>query len=164
MELGQAIDELFEKVSWIDEADTEYLIQEWQASTRASDETTQRAIEQFRKATASTEVRQALSRPEGNVVLWKEKHFEIVLEDQWITGVFDRVTIMMSPDGKPAHATIIDFKSNEIKNDIELVSTAEYYRWQLTLYAEALARMLQLDTSRVNLKLLFSHACEVHTL
>ena len=163
MELGQAIHELFEKVSWIHEVDTEHLIQEWQESTHASEETTRKAIEQFRRATASAEVRQALSRPEGDVTLWREKHFEIVLEDQWITGVFDRVTITHGPDGRPLQAAILDFKSNEIADDSQLASTAEHYRPQLTLYGKALARMLQIEPSQVTLQLLFTYAGKVIT-
>ncbi len=164
MELGQAIHELFEKVSWIDEFDTEHLIQEWQESTRVSEETTRKAIDQFRKATASAGVRQALSRPEGNVALWREKHFEIVLEDQWITGVFDRVTITKDPDGTPIQATILDYKSNEITDDAELASMAEHYRPQLLLYGKALSRMLRIEPSQVGLQLLFTYAGRVYIL
>jgi len=164
MELGQAIHELFEKVSWIDEVDTEHLIQEWQQSTRASEETTRKAVEQFRRATASAEVRQALYRPGGDVTLWREKHFEIVFEDQWITGVFDRVTLTHGPDGKPLHATILDFKSNEITDDAELANTAEQYRPQLLLYGKALARMLHIDPSQVSLRLLFTGPGRVYGL
>ena len=164
MELGQAIHELFEKISWIDEVDTDHLIEEWQQSTRASEETTRKAIDQFRKAIVAAEVRHALSRPEGDVTLWREKNFEIVLEDQWITGVFDRVTITHGPNGRPLQATIVDFKSNEITDDTELANTAEYYRPQLLLYGKALARMLQIDPSQVSLRLLFTGQGRVYGL
>jgi ATP-dependent exoDNAse (exonuclease V) beta subunit len=164
IELGQAVHELFEKVSWIDEVDIEALIQEWQETSRVLEEVRRRAVEQFRKAIASAEVRHVLSRPSGSVALWHEKHFEIVLEDQWITGVFDRVTIVQGTDGRPLQATILDFKSNETKDDTELASTAEYYRPQLLLYGRALSRMLQVDPSRVTPQLLFACSGKVYVI
>ena len=164
MQLGKAIHELFEGVSWVDETDVDVLIAEWQQASSAPQETKQRAVEQFRQAMASDEVRQVLARPEGVVSLWREKHFEIVLEGQWITGVFDRVTVIQGADGRPAGATILDFKSNEITDETELASTAEYYRPQLMLYGRALSRMLQIDSSRVTLQLLFTCAGKVYNL
>jgi len=164
MELGKAIHELFEKVSWVDETDIEELIREWQQASSAPQDTRQRAVEQFRQAMASDEVRQVLSRPEADVSLWREKHFEIVLEDQWITGVFDRVAIVRGTDGRPLQASILDFKSNEIANDAELADIAEYYRPQLSLYRKALSRMLQIDPSQVKLQLLFTCAGQVYRL
>jgi ATP-dependent helicase/nuclease subunit A len=164
VELGIAIHELFKKVSWIDEADVEGLIKEWQEESSAREDIRQRAVEQFRQAMASDEIRQVLSRPEGVVSLWREKHFEIVLEDQWITGVFDRVTIIQDAGGRPLQATILDFKSNESKDDTELASTAEYYRSQVLLYGRALSRMLQLDPSQVSLELMFTGPGRVYRL
>jgi len=164
MELGKAIHELFEKVSWLDEVDVEGLIEEWHNESSAPVQIEQRSVEQLRQAMASDEVRQALSKPEGDVSLWREKHFEIVLEDQWITGVFDRVTIVRGPSGRPSRATILDFKSNEIADDTELADIAEYYRPQLALYGKALARMLQIEPSDVTLQLLFTDAGKVCTL
>ena len=164
MELGQAIHELFEKVSWIDEVDVEDVIEEWRETSYVPEEIKRRAAEQFRKAIGCEEVRQVLSRPKGVVSLWREKHFEIVLEDQWITGVFDRVTIALESDGKPLRATILDFKSNEITDDTELANTAEYYRPQLLLYGKALSRLLGLDPSQFKLQLLFTCAGKVCTL
>ena len=87
-----------------------------------------------------------------------------MLEDQWITGVFDRVTITQNPDGRPLQATILDYKSNEITDEAELVSTAEHYRPQLLLYGEALSRMLQIDSSQVMLQLLFTGPGRVYGL
>ena len=164
MEIGKAIHELFQRVSWIDDADVEGLIQEWQEASSAHEETKQRAIAQFRQAMASDEVRQVLSRPEGVVSLWREKHFEIVLEDQWITGVFDRVVVTYDRGGKPLQATILDFKSNEIADETELAKNAEYYRPQLLLYGRALSRMLPIDHSQFKLQLLFTCSGKVYTL
>ena len=163
-EFGQAIHELFEKIFWIDEVDIEDVIRDWQETSYASEEMRRRAVEQFRQALASLEVRQVLSRPSGDVLLWREKHFEIVLEDQWITGVFDRATISQDANGKTLRATILDFKSNEITDDSELANAAERYRPQLSLYGKGLSRMLQIDPAQVMLELLFTSVGKVYKI
>ena len=164
MEFGKAIHELFEKVTWVDEVDIDSLIQEWRRTSSVAEELKQRAIEQFQQALASAEIRQALSKPEGNVDLWREKHFEIVLEYQWVTGIFDRVSIVRSPDGKPLAVTVVDFKSDDITNETELNDRAERYRLQLSIYGKALSRMLQIDPSQITLQLLFTCLGKVYKI
>ena len=164
MEFGTAIHQLFEKVSSVDKVDIDSLVQEWQVTSSATEEIKQRATEQFRQALASAEVRQALSTPENNTDLWREKHFEIVIDNQWVTGIFDRVVITQGPDGKPLEATVLDFKSDELANEAELEDRAERYRSQLSLYGKALSRMLRIDPSQVTLRLLFTCLGKVHNL
>ena len=164
LELGTAIHELFEKVSWSDEVDIDNLVREWQKASSVAKEIKQKAIEQFQQALVSAEVRQALSRPEGDVDLWREKHFEIVLNDQWITGVFDRVTIERDLDNEIVKATVLDFKSDEVTNAAELNDRAERYRMQLSTYGEALSRMLRINPSQVTLRLLFTCPGKVYHL
>ena len=164
MEVGTAIHELFEKVSWSDEVDNEEIIQEWRGTSSVAEELKQRAIEQFRRALASAEVRQALSKPEGNVDLWREKHFEIVLDDRWVTGIFDRVTIVRGLDNRILGATVLDFKSDEITSEAELNNRAERYRSQLFIYGKALSRMLRIDPSQITLRLLFTCPGKVYDL
>jgi len=163
-EFGTAIHGLFEKVSWIDQVDIEDLIGEWWQRSPVAEDVKQRVAEHFRRALASAEIRQALSRPEGDVDLWREKRFDIVLDDQWVTGVFDRVAIVRGRDGRPLSAAVLDFKSDEIASDAELTDAAERYRSQLSLYGSALSRMLELGPSQVTLRLLFTHPGKVHDL
>ncbi|GAI18185.1 unnamed protein product, partial [marine sediment metagenome] len=158
---GTAIHELFEKVSWIGEVDVETLIWEWQKAASFTEGVKRKVIEQIRQALTSVEVQKALSRPEGNADLWREKHFEIVLGDEWVTGVFDRVTIMRDSESRPQKATVLDFKSNEIADDADLADIVERYRSQLSLYGRALSRMLQLNPSEITLQLLFTHVGKV---
>lgn len=161
LEFGTAIHELFEKVSWIGEVDVETLIWEWQEAASFTEGVKRKVIEQIRQALTSVEVQKALSRPEGNADLWREKHFEIVLGDEWVTGVFDRVTIMRDSESRPQKATVLDFKSDEIADDADLADIAERYRSQLSLYGRALSRMLQLNPSEITLRLLFTHVGKV---
>ena len=164
LDFGTAIHELFEKVSWIDEVDIEELIREWRETFWVVEDLKQSVIKQFRQALASADVHHALSRPEGNIELWREKPFDIVLEDEWVSGAFDRVVIARDPDGRPVSATILDFKSDEIAGDVKLAEVAEYHRPQMSLYGTALSRMLKLDPSRIALQIVFTHVGKVHDL
>ncbi|MFA4836820.1 MAG: 3'-5' exonuclease, partial [Dehalococcoidia bacterium] len=155
LDFGAAIHELFAGVRWIEDTDIDRLIGNWSLKSSAEDEFKGRVIEHFRKAVLADEIREALSRPEVKTELWREKGFEIVLGDRWVTGVFDRVVIFRDADGKPQKATIIDFKSDEIP-EAELAEAVRRYRPQLSLYGEALSRMLGLDRAQVTLRLILT--------
>jgi ATP-dependent helicase/nuclease subunit A len=165
LDFGTAIHQLFETVSWIGEVDVEELVRKWREMSSAEEDLKQRAIEQFRQALTSPEVRHALSLPrEGDVELWREKSFEVVLDAQWVTGTFDRVAIVRDQTAKPLGATILDFKSDAIEGDSELTEAAERYHPQLSLYGRALSQMLCLDSSKIKLLLVFTHPGRVHDL
>ena len=155
LDLGTAVHELFERISWIDEVDVEKLIGEWSAKSSIKEDLKQNAIDLFRKAVAAPEIRNALTRPTGNVILWREKRFEIVIDNRWLSGVFDRVVVLNDQNGKAQRATVLDFKSDEIHDDRMMTESAEHYRPQMELYRSALSRILGLDPARIALKLLF---------
>ncbi len=161
LKLGTAIHELFERVHWLEQMDIEALVEEWRRATAIEAEFRSEAEERFRRALESEAIRKALSRPEGKVDLWRERRFEVVLGDRWITGAFDRVVIERDRDGSVARATIMDFKTDEITGEAALRQMAERYRPQLYLYREALARILAIEPSRIALRLVFTHAGRV---
>jgi ATP-dependent exoDNAse (exonuclease V) beta subunit len=164
LELGMAVHELFSSLSWVNEIDEERLVQGWRELSSVREQVKQKAIGQFRQTLASEELRRELSRPPGDVELWREKHFEVVLGERWVTGVFDRVVITRGADGKPQKAVILDFKSNDIPDDVLLSDIAERYRPQLSLYGKALSRMLRLDISCIGLRLLFTQPGRIFDL
>ncbi|MBM3131640.1 MAG: hypothetical protein FJZ95_01230, partial [Chloroflexi bacterium] len=161
LKLGTALHGLFEKVAWIEQADIEALIGEWEKSTLTDDELKPKAIERFRQALGHEEIKAILSRPLNGIDLWRERRFEIVLEDKWVTGSFDRVVIERDTSGRAITATIIDFKTDEIGGADDPTRLADRYRPQLYLYRKALSRMTGLDPSKIGLKLVFTHAGKV---
>jgi ATP-dependent exoDNAse (exonuclease V) beta subunit len=90
--------------------------------------------------------------------------FEIVLDDDWVTGAFDRVVLLREPGGEITGATILDYKSNRVEDNKEMRKQADKYRPQLELYRDVLARMLAIDPSSITLQLLFTWPAEVVTL
>ena len=155
LDLGIALHELFESISWIDEVDEAKLIVNWSGKSSIREDLKQHAVDLFRRAVAAPEIRKALTRPPGNVTLWQEKRFEIVIDKRWLSGVFDRVVVLHDQNGKAQRATVLDFKSDELPNDAAMTELAEHYRPQMELYRSALSRILGLDPVKIALKLLF---------
>ncbi len=163
-DVGTAVHQLFEKVTWIDQVDIESLIAEWVLSSPLTDDLKQQAAAVFRRAAAAPQVRSALARPRGDVDLWRERRFEVVAGDRWISGAFDRVVISRNQDGRPLGATIIDFKSDEADSEAALDETSRHYQPQMESYRSALSKMLNLPPARVELKLVFTRAGQTRTV
>ncbi|MCX5693392.1 MAG: PD-(D/E)XK nuclease family protein, partial [Candidatus Omnitrophica bacterium] len=117
-----------------------------------------KAIALFHRAMAAPEIRRALTRPPGNPELWQERKFEVVDGNRWVSGTFDRVVVLRDQNGKALKATVLDFKSDEVKDDAALAELAKQYRPQMEAYRNALSRMLRLPQAKVALGLLFVQA------
>lgn len=158
LDFGSAIHELFEKIGWLDkETNTEEIIEQWIPSRAFEQKVQDDVISQFRNSLESEEVRAALARPEGNTELWREKSFEIILDERWISGVFDRVVITRDEAGNPTGAAILDFKSDRnIDTKVGMRNKAEHYRPQMELYRRALAGILSLAEDRISTELVFT--------
>ena len=138
---GSAIHRLFQQIEWIESFDLEQTVTHWRATATEPAAVLRDVERQFRASLASAEIRQALSRPSGTVMLWREKAFELLYEGQLLAGQFDRVVIEYAAD-KIARITLLDFKSNRVEGEAMLAFTVDRYRDQMALYAVALRRIL----------------------
>jgi ATP-dependent helicase/nuclease subunit A len=82
------------------------------------------------------------ARPSEPCSLWREKAFDVALDGQWISGVFDRVVIHRNESGQPLRAAIYDFKTDE--GDL-----AETYGMQMGLYRKSLGFLIGLPEHRI---------------
>jgi ATP-dependent helicase/nuclease subunit A len=161
---GTAIHRLFQRVEWLDTLDVDRIVTTWRASATETAPILRDAEKQFRASLDRPDVRQALTRPPGPCVLWREKAFELMLDGSVVAGQFDRVVIGHDAGGRPVDATILDFKSNRIESDDALHRTAAGYRDQLGLYATALRRILGPSLTHIAQALLFTRAGRVVVL
>jgi ATP-dependent helicase/nuclease subunit A len=161
LSFGSAIHELFQAVEWSDDADVDELVSRWAERSPVSDEVKRDVGRQFADAFPGGEIAQLLRRPEEDTELWRERHFEMVMDDRLIAGAFDRVTIRRDSYGKPVSAVIVDYKSDRIAGDSELEKAVKTHRPQLTLYRRALAAMLGMSESKVAAKLAFTRPGKV---
>lgn len=108
--------------------------------------------------TVPSPFRDALTRPAHATDLWRERAFELVIADEWISGTFDRV-VFLEENGL-RRAEILDFKSNR-PHDGESPSAfasrmASAYSGQLASYRRALARLARLPESAIRCTLLLT--------
>jgi ATP-dependent exoDNAse (exonuclease V) beta subunit len=163
-DLGSAVHEIFRRISWIDETDFDAVIREWEPTATHDLPTKEMAVEHLRNAFSHKAIRDALTRPAGNVELWRERAFDMVLRDQWVSGVFDRVIVVKDGAGRVLRATVQDFKTDGVSDAAAIRTTIDTYRPQMRLYGHALSRMLRLEASRISLQILLTHSGVVRTV
>lgn len=156
--LGDAVHGIFEQVEWLDDGvDLDAVLDAWSVVSGIDTEIKQEAIRQVRGALQSAEVVEALTRPAGeDVEVWRERSFDVVFEEEWVSGTFDRVVLHRKDGGRLDSATILDFKSNHVVTEEEVQEKAEQYRSQLELYQRVLSKMVGLDRARIRLALVFT--------
>ncbi len=155
LQLGIAVHALFEEVEWTENSDVKKVVDRCLRQNPFPPSLAGRAVEHFRRAMAGAEVRKALARPAGTVILWREKAFDVDLGGRWITGVFDRVVISGEP-GPSRRAVILDYKTNQVETEEEIAAAAAHYRPQLSLYREALAALLDMPAVAITTRLVFT--------
>ena len=166
-DFGSAIHRLFEGIEWIEDADLEHLITAWHAESRETPQLLRDVEKQFRMCVASPEIRTLLARPANSVQteIWRETPFHYVrtYEDsrEIITGRFDRVVVERDGESRPIRATVMDFKSNRVKDVREMNETAAGYAPQMQDYAAAVSRLLGLPIEAVSSVLLFTRLAKV---
>lgn len=91
--------------------------------------------------------------PFGEV--WRERAFEVVIKEQWITGVFDRVIVERDREGAVRRVDIIDFKTDQVA--LGAVHTyATNYKSQLELYRRVAAILIGVPAERIGCHLVFT--------
>ncbi|MDB6074911.1 MAG: helicase UvrD [Verrucomicrobiaceae bacterium] len=156
--LGTLVHALMEQVGWIDDGFSEAdLTDVWAAKGLTEQPAFEDALTHALNAIRSSACRAAFTRPGPFVKLWRERPFDLVLEDgEWISGTVDRVNMSCDAQGRATSATIIDFKTDEIPDADKLAEKIEGYRPQIALYRKAVAKLAGLRQEDVNARLLFT--------
>jgi ATP-dependent helicase/nuclease subunit A len=155
LDTGSAVHSLLERVTWSEEADVEAILVAWRGESEFDAATADRAAAHFRRAMSSHMMHSHLGRAHGQTALWRERHFDVVIDSRWITGSFDRVVIEQDERGSPLGATVYDFKTDDIAA-ADVRSRAVLYSRQMLLYRDALAHILHISPSRIRQVLLFT--------
>ena len=90
--------------------------------------------------------------------LWRERRFEVVKGEQWITGAFDRVVIHRNEDGHALGATVYDFKTDDVTGNAAVRARAAHYAPQMRTYRDVIAGMLHIRPKDISLVLVFTGA------
>ena len=93
----------------------------------------------------SSEVAKAVfTKPGEDYELWNEKPFDLMIDGQWISGIFDRVQIRRE-GGRPVKAEILDYKTNRATPE----AIKEEYEGQMEQYRKAAAQLLGIPIESV---------------
>ncbi|MFC1461033.1 UvrD-helicase domain-containing protein [Verrucomicrobiota bacterium] len=172
---GKAIHELMAQIVWIEDADIEKIIKDWEPFSQYDKQVTKDVITQFRTCLQSETVRKSLSRENSPSFScaslwpdspnpWIEKRFDIVLNNELVSGTFDRVTIIRDAKGKPLSAVILDFKSSVVDTSSKIDEKVKDYTPQMTTYRQALSRILGLPQANIQLSLLLTRQALIRNI
>lgn len=125
-----------------------------------SETAAQTALRSLHTMLAQPAVQDAL-RPHGADTLWRERAFVVRHEGKLMRGTFDRVAISRDERGRTIAATLLDFKTDEHHAETARQRAIERYKPQLAAYRKALARLLHLDESAIDAKLVFMETGDV---
>lgn len=157
-EFGTLVHAIFEDLEWADEDSLLDLRKKWEGTADGSNAIPGNALEQVTGSLENAAIRTALSRPSEYALVWREKNFEILLKNEWLSGTFDRVQIECDAAGAPTRATIIDFKTDHATTPAEIDDRAAKYRPQLETYSEVLQRMTNLPAYAIRCCLIFTRS------
>jgi len=153
---GTAVHALFECINWIDDLAGEEREERWSAALVGFESFAADARAEAERSLKNPEIRALFVRPAENdaagfAEVWNEKRFEMIIsEDQWVSGVFDRVNLFAD------RAQIIDFKTNLVDTGKDIESAVEHYRPQMETYRVALARLTRLPAEKIECLLVFT--------
>jgi ATP-dependent helicase/nuclease subunit A len=80
----------------------------------------------------------------------------MVLDRDWVTGVFDRVVVMRGEDGLAVAATVVDFKTDRLEADIDWAQAAARHAGQLNLYRRVVSILTGIPLIQVRCELVFT--------
>ncbi|MEC9227735.1 MAG: PD-(D/E)XK nuclease family protein, partial [Verrucomicrobiota bacterium] len=146
-EYGSAVHEAFEQVEW------------WGDTTLKSLESSNRSesvIQCMIKCFSDPVILELFTMTDKQTVLWREKSFSLVQDEKLINGVFDRVHLQKNKSGSYEKAIIIDFKTDCINKDNTITQAVEKHRTQMLTYQSALSALTGIETSSIELYLIFT--------
>jgi len=156
-DFGTAVHERFAEIEWILPSRIAAKAADWRARL-GPDEATDEAVACLSApGLAEIWVEPSSSDMGKSVVeVWRERPFEVVLDGEWISGVFDRVVVRRSPDGRAVEATVVDFKTDRISGEAAIRSAADKHTAQLNLYRRVVATLTQIEISRIRCEVVFT--------
>jgi ATP-dependent exoDNAse (exonuclease V) beta subunit len=92
----------------------------------------------------------------GRAEVWRERAFEIVLDDAWVTGVFDRVIVERNGRNGVEWVTVLDFKTDRVDDERALTEAVRRHSPQLNVYRRVAAALTGVAIDAVTCELVFT--------
>jgi ATP-dependent exoDNAse (exonuclease V) beta subunit len=157
LESGQAADfgarvhALFAAVEWWNPADGET----WGAARR-EEGVPEPVVAEVLGCLSEPVLAEVFSHPSGPAEVWRERPFEVVLDETWITGVFDRVVVERNATAQVVRVTVVDFKTDRVAAGVEMAQARDRHAEQLNLYRRVAAVLAGVPAARVICQLIFT--------
>ncbi|MFK5923784.1 MAG: UvrD-helicase domain-containing protein [Verrucomicrobiota bacterium] len=149
-DFGNEVHAVFEQIDWIGlDQNVETVLQQIDAG--------EEVLTHVNQALQHESIAGLFDKGDAQVELWREKAFELLLEGEWISGIFDRVVLRRdAASGTLLSADIIDYKTSRVEEGEEIAAEAEVYRTQMTAYREALGKLTGLQEGAIRCLLVFT--------
>jgi ATP-dependent exoDNAse (exonuclease V) beta subunit len=154
MEFGAEVHALLAEAEWGDPLEVSALESRWRERGVHED-----AVAEARACLLSPELAGVWQPPARRCELWRERAFEIVLDEAWVTGVFDRVVIERDSAGRAVRGTVFDFKTDAVDDRAQLASAVQRHAAQLNLYRRVVAVLAGVPTTAIAAELVFTRVC-----
>lgn len=155
LERGSALHDALAGIGWLDDMDDPDPLSRRPRAAVWSVDAAKTADEIVRHLLNGDNARRLLGRPKAEADLWREKRFDLVLDNAWVTGIFDRVVLERGDDGAWTRALLLDYKTDRPAPDGSLDVAVAVYRPQMLLYRRSLSLLSGLDESRIETVLWF---------
>jgi len=149
---GTKVHGLFEEIAWLEELGPRGLSDQIAQLIDPENSLDLAVRDEVLGALAQPEIESLFRRNSfgPNPILWREKRFEIILNEAWVSGTFDRVVLT------PERGWIYDFKTNRVSSEQEIAQASATYQPQLAVYRQALARLTALAPESIETRLVFT--------
>ncbi len=154
---GNFVHTLFSRVAWAGE-DTASALRWFFASICPRPEDWQTsAFNAVLRCLAEAAVSPVFRKPAGPAGLWRERAFEVMLDGECVSGVFDRVTLEHDAQGRPSAAHLVEYKTDQLPSTGPVPARVlRGHLRQTELYRRALALLTGLPEERITATLLFT--------
>lgn len=151
-DFGTKVHALFETVEWWEEGKSAA----W-AATRRNEGAEETALAEVLNCLNNTGLATVFAHPGGLAEVWRERAFEVVLDEVWLTGVFDRVVVQKDAADHNVRAWVIDFKTDRAREGEDAVRRArERHAGQLGIYRRVAAVLTGLPLAAVRASLILT--------
>jgi ATP-dependent helicase/nuclease subunit A len=151
---GTTVHRLLSEVEWSG-PDAAQIVETWR--TREPDDV---AVEQAIACLKAPALAGIWRKPNFGEV-WRERAFEVVIDQDWITGIFDRVVVERDHKGRAFRVSVIDFKTDQVSSAGECAAASGRYAQQLEHYRRVAGVLTGVPLEQITCVLAFTRVQEI---
>lgn len=161
---GLLVHRLFAELEWLEIDDENAIMEYWVAAGLSLEPGYIQAEESVLACLKVQDIRSYFQKTDRIQDVWRERGFDMVMEGQWVSGIFDRVMVERDTAGQAISAVILDFKTDAVSDDSSMQTRAQGYAPQLELYVQAVCRLTGLPPTKVRMGLIFTSRVQIYWL